>query len=168
MDILCIYLWYVNELHYISSSGAPDLRLQSLADVPQLDALDETWVEALHSSSLLIGKTIDAFDKHWYVHDMFISLFPRFCFPHVIPFQFFCCSSHVFFLNTSFSPLFFSLLTKQQILHHVLFLEVVPQLFRTVVHKQAQTLQSRYFGRKIWEDGESPDVMFRCQQCHRS
>ena len=28
----------------------------------------------------LIGKQIDAFDKHWYVHDMFISLFPRFWF----------------------------------------------------------------------------------------
>lgn len=75
-----VYLWYVNELQHISSSGAPDLRLQSLADVPQLDALDETWVEALHSSSLLIGTTNDAFDKHWYVHDMFISLFPLFWF----------------------------------------------------------------------------------------
>ena len=105
--------------------------------------------------------------------DMFMICSSRcfhcFGFPHVIPFQFFCCSSHVFFFfKHMFFPTVFLTADKTTDPASFCFLEVVPQLFRTVVHKQAQTLQSGYFGRKIWEDRESPDVMFRCQQCHRS
>ena len=95
--IFYVYLWYVNELQHISSSGAPDLRLQSLADVPQLDALDKTWVE------LFIARLFELEQQmmHLINIDMFMICSSRcfhcFGFPHVIPFQFFCCSSHVFF-----------------------------------------------------------------------
>ena len=111
--IFYVHLWYVNELHYISSSGAPDLRLQSLADVPQLDALDETWVEALHSSSLLIGKTNWCIwwtlICPWYVHLVVSTVLFSSCYSFPVLLLFF---PHVF-LNTCFSPLLFSLLTKQ-------------------------------------------------------